>query len=142
MATAAKKMSQVTTHMGIAFGLMYVLTGSAAFGGLAAVIEPVINVALLPYHERAWHALRARFAARRLAMLAAEKGSQTVMHAGVAFSVMYFATGSLAFGGLAAVLEPIVNVIALPLHDRLFDRHVLRLPNAAVQKAPSLQPAA
>jgi len=27
MAIAAKKMSQVTAHMGIAFGLMYVLTG-------------------------------------------------------------------------------------------------------------------
>lgn len=126
MAVAAKKFSQVTTHMGIAFGLMYVLTGSVAFGGLAAVLEPIINVVLLPYHERAWHTLRARAAKRRLALLAAEKTSQTLMHAGVAFSVMYFATGSLAFGGLAAVLEPIINVIALPVHDRLFDRHVLR----------------
>lgn len=126
MAVAAKKFSQVTTHMGIAFGLMYVLTGSVAFGGLAAVLEPVINVALLPYHERAWHKLRARFASRRLALLAAEKGSQTLMHAGVAFGVMYCATGSLAFGGLAAVLEPIINVIALPVHDRLFERHVMR----------------
>ncbi|WP_342119134.1 DUF2061 domain-containing protein [Pseudoduganella sp. OTU4001] len=131
MAIAAKKMSQVTTHMGIAFGLMYLLTGSVAFGGLAAVLEPVINVALLPYHERGWHALRARFAARRLALLAAEKASQTVMHAGVAFGMMYAATGSLAFGGLAAVLEPIINVIALPFHDRLFERHVLRTATVA-----------
>lgn len=126
MAIAAKKMSQVTTHMGIAFGLMYVLTGSAAFGGLAAVLEPIINVALLPYHERGWQALRSRLPGRRLALLAAEKTSQTLMHAGVAFGVMYGATGSLAFGGLAAVLEPVINVIALPLHDRLFERHVLR----------------
>jgi uncharacterized membrane protein len=112
--------------MGIAFGLMYVLTGSVAFGGLAAVLEPVINVVLLPYHERAWRALRARSSGRRLSLLAAEKTSQTLMHAGVAFGVMYAATGSLAFGGLAAILEPIINVIALPVHDRLFDRHVLR----------------
>lgn len=126
MAVAAKKLSQVSVHMGIAFGLMYVLTGSVAFGGLAAVLEPVINVALLPYHERAWDAVRSRFAARRLALLAAEKASQTAMHAGVAFGVMYVATGSLAFGGLAAVLEPVINVIALPVHDRLFERHVLR----------------
>lgn len=131
MAIAAKKMSQVTAHMGIAFGLMYVLTGSLAFGGLAAVLEPVINVALLPFHERAWHGLRARFVGRRLALLAAEKASQTAMHAGVAFGVMYFATGSLAFGGLAAVLEPIINVIALPWHDRLFERHVLGVPVAS-----------
>lgn len=127
MAIAAKKMSQVTAHMGIAFGLMYVLSGSVAFGGLAAVLEPVINVVLLPFHERAWHKLRARFAARRVELIAAEKVSQTAMHAMVAFATLYAATGSLAFGGLAAVLEPIINVIALPFHDRLFDRHVLRV---------------
>ncbi|MYN01843.1 DUF2061 domain-containing protein [Pseudoduganella sp. DS3] len=131
MAVAAKKLSQVSTHMAIAFGLMYALTGSLAFGGLAAVLEPVINVALLPYHERAWLRLRTRFARRRLALLAAEKVSQTLMHAGVAFGVLYTATGSLAFGGLAAVLEPIINVIALPLHDRLFERHVLNTRVAA-----------
>ncbi len=126
MAIAAKKMSQVTAHMGIAFGLMYVLTGSVAFGGLAAVLEPVINVVLLPFHERAWHALRKRFSVRRVALIAAEKVSQTLMHALVAFATLYAATGSLAFGGLAAVLEPIINVIALPFHDRLFDRHIMR----------------
>ncbi|WP_426163825.1 DUF2061 domain-containing protein [Pseudoduganella sp. R-34] len=126
MAIAAKKMSQVTAHMGIAFGLMYVLTGSVAFGGLAAVLEPVINVVLLPFHERAWHALRQRFAHRRLALIAAEKISQTAMHAIIAFGTLYAATGSIAFGGLAAVLEPIINVIALPFHDRLFDRHLMR----------------
>lgn len=126
MAIAAKKMSQVTAHMGIAFGLMYVLTGSVAFGGLAAVLEPVINVVLLPFHERAWRALRMRFSTRRMALVAAEKVSQTLMHALVAFATLYAATGSLAFGGLAAVLEPIINVIALPFHDRLFDRHIMR----------------
>lgn len=135
MATAAKKFSQVTTHMGIAFGLMYVLTGSIAFGGLAAVLEPVINVVLLPYHERAWHSLRSRFPGRRLALLAAEKFSQTLMHAGVAFGAIYTVTGSLAFGGLAAVLEPIINVIALPMHDQLFDRYML-------QATPAGDPAA
>lgn len=136
MAIAAKRLSQVSVHMGIAFGLMYVLTGSAAFGGLAAVLEPVINVALLPFHERMWQALRARFASRRLTLLVAQKGSQTAMHASVAFGVLYVATGSLAFGGLAAVLEPIVNVIALPLHDRLFERHVLRSIPATLTAEP------
>jgi uncharacterized membrane protein len=138
MAIAAKKLSQVTTHMGIAFGLMYVLTGSMAFGGLAAVLEPAINVVLLPYHERAWHSLRSRHPARRLALLAAEKLSQTLMHAFVSFGAIYAATGSLAFGGLAAVLEPIINVIALPFHDRLFDRHVLQMvPAIEDRRAPA-----
>jgi len=127
MAVAAKKLSQVTTHMAIAFGLMYVLTGSMAFGGLAAVLEPVINVVLLPFHERVWHSLRSRLRGRRLALLAGEKFSQTLMHAAVAFGTMYAATGSLAFGGLVAVLEPIINVIALPFHDRLLDRHLMPL---------------
>lgn len=35
---------------------------------------------------------------------------------------MYWATGSLALGGLAAVLEPILNVIVLPYHDRAWER--------------------
>jgi len=135
MAIAAKKLSQVTVHMTIAFGLMYLLTGSAAFGGLAAVLEPIINVVLLPYHERGWHMLRKRFPGRRLIAFAAEKASQTVLHAGVAFGVLYTATGSLAFGGLAALLEPVINVIALPFHDRLFDRHVLGLGRSTAAPA-------
>jgi len=130
MAAAAKKLSQAGTHMGIAFSLMYVMTGSVAFGGLAAVLEPVINVVLLPHHERAWHWARTRLPRAGLTWLAAEKVSQTLMHAAVAFGVIYGATGSLAFGGLAAILEPVINVLLLPLHDRMFDRHVLRIKAA------------
>jgi uncharacterized membrane protein len=122
MIIAAKKVSQVTTHMAIAFGLMYLVTGSIAFGGLAAVIEPIINVALLPLHEGFWHRLRARSALRPAALLAAEKISQTLFHFIIAIAVVYLATGSLALGGLVAVLEPVLNVIMLPYHDRLWDR--------------------
>lgn len=128
MIIAAKKASQVSTHMAIAFGLMYLMTGSAAFGGLAAVAEPVVNVALLPWHEKLWRWLQSGFAAgrARYLALAGEKLSQTAMHAAVAFGMMYWATGSAAFGGMAALLEPIVNVIALPYHDRLWDRLQVR----------------
>lgn len=105
------------------------------FGGLAAVLEPVINVVLLPYHERLWELLRPRLSGRRLALLAAEKFSQTLMHAGVGFGVMYAATGSLAFGGVVAVLEPVINVIALPFHDRVFDRYVFRPATGAAVTA-------
>lgn len=124
MFTAIKTFSQVVTHMSIAFGLAYLLTGSLALGGLAAVIEPVINVALLPLHEKAWHAVRHRFTGTRLglAAIAGEKLSQTGMHMGVAFAVMYGATGSMAFGGLLAVVEPVCNVIVLPFHDGLWER--------------------
>ena len=129
MLTAAKTFSQVVTHMSIAFGLAYLLTGSLALGGLAAIIEPVINVALLPLHEKLWHAIRRRHAHSRVgvAALAGEKLSQTCMHMGVAFGVLYWATGSAAFGGLLAVVEPICNVIVLPYHDRLWEKLRARL---------------
>ncbi|CDG83214.1 DUF2061 domain-containing protein [Janthinobacterium agaricidamnosum] len=128
MVKAAKALSQVITHTAIAFGLTYSLTGSVALGGLAAIIEPVLNVALLPWHEKAWHALRHRWHERKigLALVAAEKVSQTGMHMSVAFVVMYWATGSMAFGGLIAVLEPVCNVILLPVHDRWWDQMIAR----------------
>ena len=124
MIVAAKRLSQVATHMGIAFALAYAMTGSAVFSGLAVIVEPVINVLLLPFHEAAWarrHG-KARDARARYLSLALEKISQTGLHAGVAFAVMYVATGSFAMGGIAALLEPICNVIVLPLHDRLWDK--------------------
>lgn len=127
MVKAAKALSQVITHTAIAFGLTYTLTGSIALGGLAAIIEPVLNVALLPWHEKAWHALRQRRGAS-LALVAFEKISQTAMHMSIAFGLMYWATGSMAFGGLIAVLEPICNVILLPFHDRYWDRMLARRP--------------
>jgi uncharacterized membrane protein len=127
MIIAAKKISQVATHMAIAFSLMYLITGSAAFGGLAAILEPIINVALLPLHEGFWHRLRLRSAHHGAALLAAEKLSQTMFHFIIAVAVMYWATGSLALGGLVAVLEPVLNVIALPYHDGLWARLEERL---------------
>lgn len=129
MITAIKTCSQVVTHMSIAFGLAYLLTGSLALGGLAAIIEPILNVALLPKHEKTWHAIRHRYAGTRfgLVAVAGEKVSQTLLHISVAFIVLYWATGSMAFGGLLAILEPICNVIVLPIHDRLWERLRTRL---------------
>lgn len=123
---AAKKISQATTHMVIAFGIMFLATGSVAFGGLAALLEPIINVALLPWHERLWAAYRLRRNGTQFgtpfALGLGEKLSQFALHFTVAFTVMYWATGSLAFGGFAAILEPFLNVLVLPYHDRLWDR--------------------
>ena len=129
MVIAAKKTSQVITHMAIAFTIAYAMTGSVVFSGLAIIIEPVINVLLLPFHERAWAAIRARATSERdrYMKIAAEKLSQTLMHMVVAFAVIYGATGSLAFGGLAAILEPICNVLLLPIHDRFWDKLELRI---------------
>ncbi|WP_313034850.1 DUF2061 domain-containing protein [Massilia alkalitolerans] len=133
MVIAAKKTSQVITHMAIAFAIAYAVTGSVVFGGLAIVIEPLINVLLLPLHEKAWAAIRARAPneRERYLRIAAEKLSQTALHMGVAFGVMYVATGSLAFGGMAAVLEPVCNVLLLPVHDRFWNKLELRMNGGA-----------
>lgn len=56
--------------MAVAFTVMYAFTGSIAFGGIAAVVEPVCNVLLLPLHDRLWLAIRRRIARRRLAAAA------------------------------------------------------------------------
>ncbi len=129
MVVAAKKTSQVIAHIAVAFAIAYAVTGSVVCGGLAILIEPVINVLLLPHHEKAWAAIRARASDQRdrYLRIAAEKFSQTSFHMAIAFTVMYFATGSLAFGGMAAVLEPVCNVLLLPIHDRFWDKVELRL---------------
>lgn len=136
MFTAAKRISQVGTHMGIAFALAATMSGSVLLGGLAVVIEPVINVILLPFHERAWEAKRHRAATVRARywMLALEKLSQTGLHASIAFAVMWAVTGSMALGGLAALVEPICNVIVMPLHDRLWDAARARLQGLRVKE--------
>ncbi len=59
MVLAAKTTSQIVLHMAVAFGVMYAVTGSVAFGGIAAIIEPVCNVLLLPLHERLWKRFQA-----------------------------------------------------------------------------------
>jgi len=129
MVVAAKKTSQIVTHMAIGFTIAYVMTGSVVFSGLAIIIEPVINVLLLPFHEHAWAAIRARArsAKERYLKIAAEKVSQTIVHMIVAFGVMYLATGSAAVGGVAAIVEPVCNVLLLPIHDRFWDRLELHL---------------
>jgi uncharacterized membrane protein len=65
MVTAAKTTSQVLVHMVVAFATMYVLTGSLAFGGAAAVLEPICNVLVMPLHERLWEKIRRRIEQRR-----------------------------------------------------------------------------
>ena len=69
MVIAAKSLSQVLLHMAVAFGVMYAVTGSLAFGGIAAVIEPIVNVVLLPLHDRVWVRIRRRLALRRQRLL-------------------------------------------------------------------------
>ena len=65
MVTAAKTTSQIGMHMGVSFGILYVMTGSVAIGGVAAILEPICNVILMPLHDRMWERIRARVAVRQ-----------------------------------------------------------------------------
>lgn len=50
----AFKTSQVSLHMGVAFLVTYTFTGSLAVGGVAAIVEPLCNVSLMPLHDKLW----------------------------------------------------------------------------------------
>lgn len=65
MVTAVEKASEVGVHMAVSFTIMYVATGSIAFGGLAAFLEPVCTVTLMPFHRRLWGKLRDRLERRQ-----------------------------------------------------------------------------
>ncbi len=65
MVAVARTTSQIGLHMGVAFGVMYAVTGSIAFGGIAALLEPVCNVLLLPLHDKVWRIISSRVEARK-----------------------------------------------------------------------------
>ncbi len=60
-------------------------------------------------------------------MIIIEKISQTLLHMSVAFTVTFIFTGSVSIGGIAALVEPVCNVLLLPLHDRVWKRIRRRL---------------
>lgn len=55
------------------------------------------------------------------------------IHVGVAFSVGYVMTGSLAVGGALALVEPLVNTLAYHIHEKLWAR---KRPPRAVSAWP------
>lgn len=46
----------------------------------------------------------------------------TLMHFCIAFAVTYALTGSIAIGGLVAVVEPLCNSLGFYLHERIWQR--------------------
>lgn len=46
--------------------------------------------------------------------------SFAVVHFSVAFSLTYAITGSLALGGLIAIVEPLFNTAAFYIHERIW----------------------
>lgn len=64
MVTAARTTSTILLHMTVAFLVMWTTTGSVAFGGIAALVEPLCVVAIAPFHEKAWQLIEQRLARR------------------------------------------------------------------------------
>ena len=56
----AKTLSFGAVHMSVAFGVGYVMTGSAAVGGALALVEPLVNTVAYFFHEKVWERLRPR----------------------------------------------------------------------------------
>lgn len=55
-------------------------------------------------------------------ILLMEKVSQTCLHMSIACILTYLMTGSWAMGGILALVEPICNVLLLPIHDSIWRR--------------------
>ncbi|MBX2880731.1 MAG: DUF2061 domain-containing protein [Granulosicoccus sp.] len=60
--------------------------------------------------------------------------SFAAVHFTVAFSVTYVITGSIALGGLIALVEPLINTVAFYIHERAWSIQEQRntLTSAAV----------
>ena len=56
----AKTLSFAGLHMGTAFGIGYVMTGSAWVGGALALVEPACNTVVFHVHEKVWKRIEAR----------------------------------------------------------------------------------
>jgi uncharacterized membrane protein len=50
----AKTATFAAVHFSVAFGIAYLLTGSASIAGAIALIEPLANTVAYFFHERAW----------------------------------------------------------------------------------------
>ncbi|QRY78941.1 DUF2061 domain-containing protein [Pseudomonas sp. PDNC002] len=46
----------------------------------------------------------------------------TLMHFVIAFSVAYALTGSIAVGGLVAIVEPLCNAVGFHVHEKVWKR--------------------
>ena len=64
MQVIAYKTSEVMVHMVVSFTVTMAFTGSFAVGGVAAVVEPICTVALMPLHDRIWEKIRQKWPQR------------------------------------------------------------------------------
>lgn len=58
-----------------------------------------------------------------------------IMHLGIAFSVTYALTGSLAVSGAVTFIEPAINTVAHYFFDRYWDKRERRQASAPPERA-------
>jgi uncharacterized membrane protein len=46
----------------------------------------------------------------------------TLMHIGIAFTIVYLMTGDFMVGGAVALVEPLCNSVAYFFHERVWER--------------------
>lgn len=62
----------------------------------------------------------------------------TIMHIGVAFTIVYLMTGNVMVGGAVALVEPLCNSVAYFFHERIWERiRRNRHPDALMSAARS-----
>jgi len=49
-----KTVTFAIVHMLVAFGVVYLMTGSVAIGGAVALVEPAVNTIAYFFHEKVW----------------------------------------------------------------------------------------
>ncbi len=49
-----KTITFAIVHMLVAFGVVYLMTGSVAIGGAVALVEPAVNTIAYFFHEKVW----------------------------------------------------------------------------------------
>jgi len=47
-------------HFSIAFGVVYLMTGSVLIGGAVALVEPAVNTVAFYFHEKIWKRYESR----------------------------------------------------------------------------------
>jgi uncharacterized membrane protein len=60
IAIMIKTLTFTTMHIGIAFTVVYLMTGSVMVGGAVALIEPLCNSVGYFFHERVWERIRSQ----------------------------------------------------------------------------------
>ncbi|CAM3812558.1 DUF2061 domain-containing protein [Parendozoicomonas haliclonae] len=61
----------------------------------------------------------------------AKTASFAAVHFTVGFSVVYAMTGSLAIGGMVALVEPACNTVAYAIHEKVWERFGIAKAEAA-----------